>query len=101
MSKMPHPEKVEVRRGHVPDTLSGVDDTFCFVNLDMDLYYPTLEALKFFYPRMAENGVILLHDYYSTLLGVKKAVYDFENSIGASLPKIPAGDHLSIAIIKT
>ena len=56
MSKMQHPENVVIRQGYVPETFAGVDDSFCFVNLDMDLYKPTLEALRWFYPRMAAGG---------------------------------------------
>ena len=56
MSKMQHPENVVVRQGYVPESLEGVDDKFCFVNLDMDLYKPTLEALRWFYPRICAGG---------------------------------------------
>lgn len=71
------------------------------MNLDMDLYRPQLEGLRFFWNRMEVGGVILLHDYFdSKLPGVKAAVTDFEKEINCVIPKIPIGDDSSIAIIK-
>ena len=99
-NKMPFPEQCEIKKGYFPDTAQGISKKFCFVNLDMDLYAPMFEALKFFYPLMIENGVILLHDYFSaTLPGVKKAVADFEEHIGKKAAKLPIGDGCSLAIV--
>lgn len=56
LGKMPHPGQCIVRQGYFPDSAAGVDDTFCFVNLDMDLYQPTLAGLRFFYPKMIRGG---------------------------------------------
>ena len=36
---------------------------FSFVHLDMDLYEGTLDALRFFWPRMSPGGIVLSHDY--------------------------------------
>ncbi|HBG65068.1 MAG TPA: macrocin-O-methyltransferase, partial [Treponema sp.] len=70
------------------------------VNLDMDLYTPTLAALEFFLAHMDE-GCILMHDYFSpNLTGIKKAVDDFEVEIHKTIPKLPIGDEISIALIK-
>lgn len=56
-----------------PESAEGIQDSFCFVNLDMDLYQPMLNGLRFFYDKMEKNGVILLHDYFHEgLQGVKK-----------------------------
>jgi O-methyltransferase len=80
VSKLPHPEMSIVREGYFPETTKGVDETFCFVNLDFDLYQPTLSGLEFFYPRMVSGGVILIHDYFSeTCKGVMAAVKEFES----------------------
>ena len=101
MSRMPFPSSVEIKQGYIPETFDGIEDRFCFVNLDMDVHPPMLEALKFFYPRMVNNGIILIHDYYSRdLIGVAKAVQDFENVIGRHTTKIPMRSVGSLAIIK-
>lgn len=54
--RMLHPEKCEFHKGYFPESAKDVDDTFCFVNLDMDLYAPMLAGLRFFYPRMVVGG---------------------------------------------
>lgn len=100
MSKMPYPQQVVIRKGYVPESLNGIDDQFCFVNLDMDLYKPTFDALRFFYPKMVNGGVILIHDYYSlSYPNIKLAIDDFEKEIGG-IRRFPIGDELSIAIMK-
>lgn len=100
-NKMPNKEMVEIRKGYFPETTKEIEDTFAFVNLDMDLYQPTIEGLKFFYPRMSVGGVILIHDYFTEIYpNVEKSVDDFEKESGIRLSKIPIGDDISIAIIK-
>lgn len=101
LSKLPFIDKCIIKKGFFPDTTVGLEDEkFCFVNLDMDLYRPTLEGLRFFYPRINEGGCILIHDYFSDIYpNVKKAVKDFEVEQNIKLKKLPIGDKLSIAII--
>lgn len=102
LGKMPYPEMVEARKGYFPETANGLEnERFFFVNLDFDLYNPTLEGLRFFYPRLDDNGVMLIHDYYNPgYFGVKSAIDDFEKERGFILKRFPIGDHCSIAIIK-
>ena len=101
LSKMPNRHNCIIKKGHFPHTVSDLDDSFCFVNLDMDLYRPQLNGLIFFWNKMVTGGVILLHDYFhSNLQGVKGAVNDFEKMLGYTVPKIPIADFCSIAIIK-
>lgn len=100
LSRLPHPENALVRKGYFPDTATGMHDSFQFVNLDLDLYAPTLSGLRLFYPQMVGGGVILVHDYFSaTYPGVKKALEEFERECGPLL-KLPIGDKISIAILK-
>lgn len=56
LSKMPYPGKCVIKKGYFPESACDVDEKFCFVNLDMDLYKPTLEGLRFFYPSMIRGG---------------------------------------------
>lgn len=103
LGKMPFPEMVQVHKGYFPETVTQkvLDDSFAFVNLDMDLYNPTLAGLRIFWPRLSANGVILIHDYFPDAYpNIKKAVKDFEAEIGHTIPKIPIGDDISIALIK-
>lgn len=100
--KLPHPERVVFHKGYFPDTTQGVDErSFLFVNLDFDLYNPTIEGLRYFYPRMVEHGVILVDDYFLPgYLGIPNAIHDYEAELGHPLVKLPIGDHCGIAIVK-
>lgn len=96
LSKLPHPEKCVIKKGYFPETTAGLEDeTFCFVNLDFDLYKPTLAGLEFFASRMVKGGIILIHDYFSEgYKGVKQAVIEFA---AANKQYFPIGDGLSVA----
>lgn len=101
MVKMRYPDHVKIHKGYFPECAGNIDESFCFVNLDMDLYQPQLEGLRYFWEKMEPGGVILLHDYYHPELpGVKAAVADFEEELGDMLLKFPIGDGCSIAVIK-
>lgn len=99
-AKLPHPEQAIFHTGFFPDTAVGIEDSFCFINLDLDLYEPTLQALRFFSRRMVSGGVILLHDYDGEAFpNVKKAVADYEREKGLTLRKLHIGDRCSLAIL--
>lgn len=98
MERMEHPEKVIIHKGYFPDTAKGLDEEFCFVRIDLDLYAPTEAALELFTPLMGRGGVILVHDYFGTQYpGIKKVVREFLLR-HRNLYKIPIGDDMSIAI---
>jgi O-methyltransferase len=65
--------------GMFPQSLpDGFDKVFSFVHMDMDLYQPTIEALRYFYPIVSSGGYIIVHDYSNiTWPGIKKAVDEF------------------------
>jgi O-methyltransferase len=99
MRSMPIPEKVVIKKGYFPETTAGIEDTFVFVNLDFDLYKPTLAGLDFFYPKLATGGILLIHDYFSIRFkGAKQAVDEFcQNN---ALMPISIGDSSSVVIVK-
>ena len=101
LAKMPHKDNIILKVGRFPETAKGITDRFAFVNLDMDLYEPTLEGLRFFYPLMSDGGVILIHDYFNASYpNIEQAIDDFERELGSRLHKIPIGDDFSMAVIK-
>lgn len=74
-----------IHRGLVPDTLTEIEsEQFCFVYLDMDIYSPTMDALKFFWPRLCSKGVIMLDDY-GHLQGITDAVNCFSAEVGSPI----------------
>ncbi len=99
LRRMPHPERVIVREGVFPETAAGVEEAFCFVSLDADLYQPTLDGLRYFYPRLSPGGVIFLHDHESGQYpGVRAAVREYEQERGA-LSLLPLCDPHGTAIV--
>lgn len=82
--KLLHKEQAIFIKGYFPKSIKEELPNFCFVSLDTDLYKPTYEGLKVFYPKLVKGGVIIIHDYNSTQFpGVKKAVKSFckENNV--------------------
>jgi O-methyltransferase len=73
-------------KGWVPTRFNEVEDQeFVFVHIDVDLYDPTYDCIKFFYPRLKSGGIIVFDDYgATTFLGAQKAVDDYLNSIDSS-----------------
>ncbi len=100
--KMTYPKQCIFKAGYFPDTAleSEINDKFCFVNLDMDLYQPTIEGLRWFGERMVTGGVILIHDYFAdNFRGVRQAVDEYmKNRKREELRMMPIGDGISIAI---
>lgn len=98
LSKMTTPENCVVHQGYFPETAEGVEATFALVSLDPDLYEPTLNGLHYFWPRLAEGGYILIHDYDSNYYtGVKKAVTEFLRDTHAVI--VPVADICGSVII--
>ncbi len=83
-------ENLVFRPGFFPDTTKGLEnETFALVNIDADLYAPTIEALKFFYERLSKGGVIIVHDYNHNWDGIPKAIDEFKKTIPESIIETP------------
>lgn len=84
ISKMTNKGNCIIKKGYFPESLEGLEDNFCFVSLDPDLYKPILEGLQYFYPRLNKGGYIFIHDYNNDYYsGAKKAVreYCYQNNV--------------------
>ena len=103
LNKMSNPDNVTICKGFFPESVTEEHKKIKWglVSLDVDLYKPTLEGLRFFYPSLVGGGYIMIHDYNSLCFtGVKKAVEDFEAEIlDKPLVKIPIPDHCGSLII--
>lgn len=83
-------ENVILCPGHFPKTVKQIADTqFAFVHVDADLYKPTIEALWYFYPRLAPGGVLIVHDYNHDWNGINKAIAEFQAEISEPLVEVP------------
>lgn len=99
LGRMSHPEQCIIKKGYFPDTAVGLEEQFAFVNIDVDLYKPILAGLEYFWPRMAEGGYILVHDYFSfSYDGAKKAIEEFAEKYNVGFA--PIGDTLSVIFAK-
>lgn len=95
---LPYPEQALFYKGYFPDSVFGLEEKFALVSLDADLYLPTYNGLKYFYPRLSNGGYILLHDYNSIQFpNVKKAVQDFSKE--SDIKIIPLCDLHGSAVI--
>ncbi len=98
--KLPYKEQAVFIKGYFPESIKKDLPSFCFVSLDTDLYKPTYEGLKVFYPKLVKGGIIIIHDYNSSQFpGVKDAVKEFCKENDISL--VPLCDmHGSAVIVK-
>jgi hypothetical protein len=100
MMKMTDRANVKIIKGRIPETFDDVDErNFAFVNIDVDMYAPTIACLRFFGDRLTKGGVMLVHDYFcynGFYGGVVKAVREFVKESGFSA--VPIGDGYSIAL---
>jgi O-methyltransferase len=75
--------------GYFPNTTKTLTEkVFALVHIDADLYLPTIEALKFFYPKVSAGGVLIIHDYNHNWEGIKQALDEFMPTIPESLIEI-------------
>ena len=71
-------DNVHIIKGNFPGSGGEIiEKRFCFVHLDVDLYKSTIDALRFFFPKMVQGGIILIHDFHSD--GIQKAFEEFKN----------------------
>jgi len=105
LNNLPYRKNCIVYKGLFPNSISegekGVEnEKFAFVSLDVDLEESTYQGLKFFYPRLTENGYIFLHDYtVRWLQGIKAAVKRYEEENNIFLKKVPIADRGGTLII--
>jgi hypothetical protein len=75
-------ENVKVTKGIFPESADIIKELkFSFVHLDVDLYKSTIDCLRYFFPRLVNGGIILIHDFHTD--GIKKAINEFlvENKV--------------------
>jgi O-methyltransferase len=80
-------------QGWIPDRFQDVGkNVFSFVHIDVDLYEPTRDSIRFFYPRMNPGGIIICDDYGFTLCpGATLAVDEFLADKPEKMISLPCG----------
>ena len=98
LSQMSFPDSCVIKKGLFPDTYDLIDEEFCLVSLDADLYSPIKSGLEIFYPLLSKGGYILVHDYNSgAFSGVNKAVQEYCDKKNISY--VPIADMCGTIII--
>lgn len=89
---------VSFYRGWIPDRFDEVRDrTFALVHVDVDLYEPTLASLRFFWPLLARNGMLVCDDYGSPRCpGAKQAFDEFFAELGMGFMELPTMQAIAI-----
>lgn len=64
--------------GLFPDVVAGLDETFCFVHVDCDLYTSVRDCCTYFWPRLVPGGTMIFDDYTTEdCTGAREATDEF------------------------
>ena len=98
LSRMKYPENCVIKKGYFPESFTDVQDTFCYVSIDFDLYQPIYKGLDILWDHLSPGGFIMVHDYQNTMFpGSRKAVRQFCTE--RHLQLIPLSDTNGSALI--
>lgn len=89
----PFPGRFKLYKGWIPDRFHEVSDKkFSLVHIDVDLYQPTIDSIRFFWDKLNIGGVLVCDDYGSLLCpGAKKAMDEFFESKNMSVIHLTTG----------
>jgi O-methyltransferase len=74
--------------GWIPDAFRADNPGgYRFVHVDVDLYQPTLDSFRYFWPRLVPGAVVVCDDY--NWPGGKRAVHEFCAEVGAPFHTTP------------
>jgi hypothetical protein len=86
-------KNVEFYKGWIPNRFDEVRErNFSFVHVDVDLYEPTLDSIRFFYERINTGGLFVCDDYgFLTCPGATAAIDEFLISKQEKMVSLPGG----------
>jgi hypothetical protein len=84
---------IKFYKGWIPNRFGEVGGCmFSFIHVDVDLYEPTLESIKFFYERLNVGGIFVCDDYgFLTCPGATAAIEEFLLSKPEKMVSLPGG----------
>lgn len=87
-----------IHKGWIPERFKDIEKMkFSFLHVDVDLYDPTLDSLKFFYDRMTTGGIIMCDDYGSVSCpGAKKAFDEFFADKQENILELPSAQAIVV-----
>lgn len=80
-------------KGWIPTGFDQVKNRkFSFVHINVDLYEPTLESIRFFYPLLSTGAILICDDYgFESCVGATKAIDEFLSDKDEKMIKFPQG----------
>lgn len=86
-------DNVQLLKGWIPERFEDVKNRgFAFVHIDVDLYEPTLDSFKFFYPRLKRSGIMVCDDYGSGAYpGARRAMDEYFSDKPEKPIELPQG----------
>lgn len=89
----------DILKGWIPERFAEVqNERFSFVHIDVDLFQPTLDSLRFFYPRMNPGGLIVLDDHgFKQCPGARAAALEYFQDQNNEVIDSPTGQGLVFA----
>lgn len=94
---LPYPN-VKLIKGKVPETLNSVDiGDVCYLSIDMNICYPEIEAMKFFWNKLVSGACVVFDDYaWKNHVKQMEELDKFASSKGTKILPLPTGQGLLI-----
>ena len=85
-------------KGWIPERFNEVSDqSFKLVHIDVDLFQPTIDSLRFFYQRLVCGGIIVCDDFgFETCPGAFQACIEFEAEVGRKFIRLTTGQSMLV-----
>jgi len=85
-------------RGKVPETLNSVSiDRVCYMSIDMNIAYPEIAAIEFFWDKLVPGAIVVLDDYgWLNYSEQKVAMDEFAKKNNIFILTLPTGQGLII-----
>ena len=86
-------KNIKLCKGYIPESLSKYDGgKISLMNIDLDIYQPTLDSLRFFWPMLQKGGIMMLDEYdfgndLEKWPGAKTAVDEFCEEVEIEVQK--------------
>jgi len=93
-------EQVTLLKGWIPERFSEVTGRrFSMVHIDVDLYEPTRDAARFFYPLLSAGGMVVCDDYgFESCPGAKRAMDEVAAEFGTCVVHLTTGQGLILKV---
>lgn len=91
-------QNVKIIKGDVEETMPQVAaQQVAYLSIDMNMTKPEIAAVRYFWPKLAPGGIIVLDDYNQTLhFHQKNAMDEFARSQGITILGLPTGQGILI-----